>query len=386
MKIRNIVLGSAIATSLLMTSCSPFDQNPYFETDSYGNYEEDYENVNFEGGPEEATAQFNANAQNTFSNRPNQQRTTQRSNYGSDKLVMKPFMDKRSGMPFGYYPLPESWSIKEDGWYGPGGVKIVVYTVSSLNAQQTPYQSPHQLLNGRIGQEIKKAGGQILGTENLSSIAACDKAHRALHWNPGISKSFEAMGLEISNKGEKGYGIIKTEYYQSQYSSMWMYSLITLEAKPDYYEHAKKTLVYALSNFKPNMQQINNWNQKEQQRSNQSWANHNAKMRRNQMNFQTQNRALQNTYNEINDITMQTYKSQSASFDRSNQSITNGIYNENTVTNPYDGNSYQTDANYDRTFMNAYGEQIQTNDQFYSPDRDPYATGYQEVYPNGGGY
>jgi hypothetical protein len=392
MKIKSIILGSSIATTLLIAAYTSFDQTPLYETDNYGDYSEYIDQHDFddprEGSDNEYSNSQEAtyNPQNRYNHMTTAEEQNQAHNYDNDKLVMKPLIDPQSGMPFGFYPLPESWSIKKDGWYGPNGTKVVIYTQPAQNAMQAPYQNPQHLLNGRIGQEIQKAGGSVLGTENLPAIAACDKAHRDLHWTPNVRKTMEAMGLEVVKDGKKGFGIIKTEYHQSQYSSMWMYSVISMDANPGYYEQAKKILIYALSNFKPNMQQIANWNRIEQQRSNASWASHNARMRSNQQNFESRNQALQNTYNDINDITMQTYRNQSASFDRSNQSITNGIYNENTVTNPYDGNSYQTDANYDRTFMNAFGEQIQTNDQFYSPDRDPNAVGYQEVYPNGGGY
>jgi len=217
----------------------------------------------------------------------------------------------------------------------------------------------------------------------LPAIASNDKKYQEMmHLYPGQQRSeVVALGVDVNKTNESGMMIIKSTKSINPYGTSWSSSMIGLTAKDADLEKAKQTLIYALSNFQPHMPQIRQFMQREQQRTGRSWAKHNDRMRSNQRSFEATNRATQEAYAATNNATMNTYRSQSHSFDRSNQALQNGIYNENTVTNPFDGNTYQSDANYDRTFINAFGEQIQTNDQFYKAE-----TGYQEVYPNGGGY
>ncbi len=70
--------------------------------------------------------------------------------------------------------------------------------------------------------------------------------------------------------------------------------------------------------------------------------------------------------------------------DKNQHQIINSINEEETVTNPYDGKSYQIDSGANHTWMNTDGEYIQSDDAFYDPNAD-YGTNYQnwqEVQPD----
>jgi hypothetical protein len=70
--------------------------------------------------------------------------------------------------------------------------------------------------------------------------------------------------------------------------------------------------------------------------------------------------------------------------DRNHRQYMNTLNEEETVTNPYDGQQYQIDSGANQTWMNADGEYIPSDDAFYDPNAD-YDTRYQnwqEVQPD----
>lgn len=292
---------------------------------------------------------------------------------------MQPLIDPASGMPFGHYPLPASWSIKSDAWYGPNGIKVEFFFTQLQTTQQAPYQSPEQFLRSELIHAIQKEGGSIQRTYSLPAMAKNDQQYAEMkHLYPNDQRSdVSVLGVDVYKPNDPGMIIIKSSKEINSFNTGWNQTIIVLSAKEANIEEAKKTLIYALSNFQPHMPHLRQFMQMEQQAANKHWSDHNTRMRNNQRNFEASNQATQQAHAATNDAIMGTYRSQSESFDRNNQTYHNGIYNENTVTNPYDGTTHQSDAMYDRTFMNAFGEQVQTNDQFYQPE-----SGYEEVYPN----
>jgi len=384
MTLQNLIFTSALFSTILLASCSDSQEVPYFETETYNNQkvtrQANYENYNHNDNPSD---QQYGNPTHTSQTSQVMQKATQPISNGNEQLIMQPLMDTQSGMPYGHYPLPNTWSIKKDGWHGPNGIKVEFFYEPMQSSQQVPYQSPQQFLNSRLKPLITKEGGTVLSTYDLPAVAKNQQDYNNMMLlEPNIQNTEVAvLGVDVEKTNEPGVVLIQSIKSNNPYQTMWQQSMIVLTAKPANINKAKQTLINALSNFKPHMPQIQQFMHNERVKSNRSWAEHNDRMRRNQRNFEATNQATQNAYAAVNEATMNTYRSQSSSFDRSNQAYQNGIYNENTVTNPYDGTAHQTDAMYDRTFMNAFGEQVQTNDQFYTPE-----TGYQEVYPNGGGY
>jgi len=382
------IAGSAllIITLLLGASESPsteyYGDEEYFEQYSNGNNnnqsENDYQNNGFSNNNQNGTTHQNQKSQ-TYNNQRNQ------FNGGSEKRVMQPMMDQQRGIPFGHYPLPASWKIKKDGWFGPQGLIIKFVSSQPMDLSQQKYHTPKKILEAELAPQLQQNGGRVTGEQNLGSVAQCDKNYAQLiAMDNGIQTQNEALGFSIDVKGVKAYGIVKTSLSRHQYGGNWYYSVISIDADASYIDQAMEHMIFALSNYKPNMQQVAMYKRDEQMKSNQSWATHNSKMRSNQSAFDARNKAWQDASKATNDAIMGSWKSLSESFDRSNQMITNGIWDENTVTNPWDGTQHQTDNTYDRTFMNAFGDQIQTNDQFYEPGMDYNVHGYEEVFPNGG--
>ncbi len=67
---------------------------------------------------------------------------------------------------------------------------------------------------------------------------------------------------------------------------------------------------------------------------------------------------------------MKSYRTQQESSDRGQQQFNNYLRDEETVTNPYDGQQYQVESGADQYWMNRDGQSIQSNDAFYNPNAD----------------
>lgn len=394
-----IIIGVAIIIAAIIISSTTSTNLPNLESMEYSDFNNHDQSINGRGDSWNETTEQGQHASFTKNmNRSSTPKTTKTSqvsaNYNSsaqegntkDEIVFKPIMDLKRGIPSLYFPLPSSWKVKNEGWYGPKGLEVKQLNSIMMDFQQEPYQSPEQLLNnGEIANEIRKSGGRISDVKRINAISKAEQNYGRLN---AISNDYrlqnEAVGFTIHTNGKKSYGILKTTSYTHQFGGGWIFTLIGLDANASYIDKANEHLIYAYSNFKPNMQQIAMYKAEEIKKSNKSWSDHNNRMRNNQKNFNVSNKAIVDANNATNDAIVGTYNSSSASFDRMNQSQINGIYGENTVSNPYDGTQHQTNDMYDRTFMNSFGEQIQTNDQFYQPGMDPNAIGYEEVYPNSG--
>ena len=377
---KNIKIAAIVGSALLVIAFL-FGGDDSQAMDYYGEeeYFEQYSNGNNNNQSE------NDYQNNGFNNNNNNKNQRNKFNGGSEKRVLQPTMDQQRGIPFGHYPLPASWKMKNDGWYGPNGLTVKFINSQPMDLSQQNYHTPKKILEVELAQQLQQNGGRVTGEQNLGSVAQCDKNYAQLiAMDNGIQTQNEALGFSIDVKGVKAYGIVKTSLSRHQYGGNWYYSVISIDADASYIDQAMEHMIFALSNYKPNMQQVAMYKRDEQMKSNQSWATHNSKMRSNQSAFDARNKAWQDASKATNDAIMGSWKSSSESFDRSNQMITNGIWDENTVTNPWDGTQHQTDNTYDRTFMNAFGDQIQTNDQFYEPGMDHNVHGYEEVFPNGG--
>lgn len=323
----------------------------------------------------------------------------------SSKVEMKPFMDKKTGMPFCHLPLPSNWKInsnatgQQPGITGPNGVNVFTiapksYMFTNDQYTQQMYQQAGQQMRRPIGSknvvselksEMQRNGLTFVKQYDLPSVAQSDKAYSDKLWKVGAMQSnFAATASEWADQnGKKSLIIIHYFEHSSQGLVTWGYYGSLMEAAPNAFQDASQALIYAVSNVQYNEQQIQAYNRNEQQKSNQSWAAHNQKMRQNQANFDATQQAYRSNSDAINNSIMSTYRSQNESSDRTQRQYINSIREENTVTNPYDGKQYQVDQNYNQTWMNSNGDYIQSNDAFYNPngDQNVYQYDWTEVEP-----
>ena len=94
-------------------------------------------------------------------------------------------------------------------------------------------------------------------------------------------------------------------------------------------------------------------------------------MQQNQKNFEQQQALHRSTTDAINRSINSTYENQNAASDRTQEKLLNVIRDENTVTNPHDGEQYQVDSGAEQYWINNDGEYIPSNDPNYNPNLDP---------------
>ena len=180
------------------------------------------------------------------------------------------------------------------------------------------------------------------------------------------------MGSEWSDgKGNSILVIVDQIINDGQSSVFWYYSLKVLEAPNKHFEKAKNAFIYGIVNTQDNPRQIQAYNLSEQQKSTQSWNQHNARMKQNQQNFERQQAIHKSTSDAINRSINSTYENQNAASDRIQDKQINVIRDESTVTNPHDGEQYQVDSGANQYWINSDGEYIPSNDSNYNPNLDP---------------
>lgn len=324
----------------------------------------------------------------------------------AEKLVMLSVMDTTRNMEMYRMPFPENWAmhtpktIEEPNITGPGGINIYYRMGGSYSYNSDPYMqqlyqqtgqsmrapiSVEQIIEQDLKPQINKLGMKYIKQYPLPEVAQRSKNYSSkLYKSLPTQESFNAVGSEWQDdQGNTALVIVDQSIRSGQGSTFWSYQYKILGAPSERFEAAKKAFIYAIVNTQDNAQQIRAYNASEQQKSNQSWGQHNARMRQNQQNFDRQQKIYRETNNAVNNSIMSTYRNQSAASERGQRQFVNSINDESTVTNPYDGKQYQVEAGADQYWMNNDNEYIQSNDTFYNPNMDPYQNNqeWQELQP-----
>ena len=286
--------------------------------------------------------------------------------------------------------LPSSWKLDQNQGLitGPNGLEIRQFQgVSNMYAndpytQQSYAAMGKQMLppigaQGVLQQDLQQKAQQMGLTYQrafaVPSLAQKDRAYSdqlVSYGNP--QKRFDVLATEWKSNDGKQVMILIHYYEQASMGmSFWGYHYKALSASPADYEGAKAQYIRGLEGIRHNQAAIQAYNQQESQTLQQRDAAFQNRMRSNQANFDATQRAYTESQNAINQSQMSIYQSQSESFNRGNQQITNGIYEENTLYNPTIGEYYQVQDGYNNYWMNSEGEYIGTDDQFYNPNTDP---------------
>ncbi|MDW3095589.1 MAG: hypothetical protein R8G33_07950 [Gammaproteobacteria bacterium] len=312
----------------------------------------------------------------------------------AEKVVLHTVIDKQRNMAMHQIPLPASWkivtpnTIEDPSIIGPNGIKIYYRNGGSYVFSNDPYMqqiysqsgqqmrppvSAQQIVEQDLAPQLNKHGLQLEKVYPLPEIAQRSQTYsNKLYKSMPTQQYFDAAGSEWSDgKGNTILVIVDQIANDGQGSVFWYYSLKVLEAPDKHFEEAKVTFIYGIVNTQDNPQQIQAYNLSEQQKSNQSWNQHNARMKQNQQNFERQQAIHKSTSDAINRSINSTYQNQNASSDRLQDKQINVIRDESTVTNPHDGEQYQVEAGADHYWMNSDGEYIPSNDPNYNPNLDP---------------
>jgi len=332
--------------------------------------------------------------QNHTGNSSIQSQYAQAQNTTTEVLQLKNISNPRTGQVVAQMPLPASWNINPNpgeempAATGPGGIEIrqfsgqsFVYSTDYYTNQtyQQSGQSVRQpagveaIINADIKQLAQQQGFQFQKMYALPSLAQVDKAYSdQLVTYGNQQKSFEVAGVDFIGK-DGNMELLIVHYYETFGMGMyiWGYYLQNLSAPKGVFESAKQSYIYGLENIRHNPAAIAAHNSQESAKLSANDAAFQNKMRQKEASFQATQRAHVNSTNAVNEAQMGIYRSQSESFDRSNQQISNGILEENTIYNSENGETYQIEGHSETYWMNANGEYIPSDNSLYNPNTDP---------------
>lgn len=340
----------------------------------------------------------------------------QKNNSQTNGSTTHTFTDKESGMVSFLFPAPENWKVNKNAeknqpiMTGPHNLKIYesephIYSYPTNPMMQEAYRQYGQpinqpiRLNGVIQHDLKprleKDGMKFINQNALAAVTQNQvKYINQLYAFQSSRVNLNIEGTEwIDGEGNPLFVVV---YYmeshdpQSQ-SITWMYSYDFLTANADYFEEAKSTYIYAIENQEAHPNYVAYQNQKSfeikqqtDRKIQQSWAEHNQRMRSNQAAFDARQKLHKETYDAVNQASWDAYNSRNTSMDRSHNATINSIYEQQNVTNPTNGQTYQVEGYYNQYWMNNNGEYIGSDNSLYNPNQNPdyMDQEWEEAIPN----
>lgn len=307
-------------------------------------------------------------------------------------LVSKELRDN-NGTVLAIMPIPSNWEFHdrhaqgEPTITGPNGIKVTDYPPKSFMDNYNPglqnsYVQSGQQLRSMPGVEdliqqdfvptMNSRGYQLVRYYEIPEVTKMDKWYNDQLYKAMPSRiDIAAIGTEW--KGQDGspyFLLIHLNVSTSDAMQTWYYMCTGLEADAEYFEAAKKQLVFSLGNMRYNLQPIMAYNQQEAQRVGQSWAAHNQRMAQNQAAFEASQREHINRTNAINDAIMSGWRERNAASDRSQEQFVDRIYERTNVIDPTTGQGYKVQEGANQYWMNNDGQYIGTNLHGYNPNLD----------------
>ncbi|MEM6264350.1 MAG: hypothetical protein AAGI38_17685 [Bacteroidota bacterium] len=291
----------------------------------------------------------------------------------SDQVEMKEIRDPNTGMVNQYIPLPISWKLTQQGIEGPGGALMQELPGASFGNHQRYIQSVDDILQQDIKQLIQRNGGKYLGTIDLPEVAKRDERLGLQYWQAmPMEKDFQTKGVEARDREGKP-SLIVVHYTKSstQYAVHHAYFLHALTSTDAQYERDKKTFLFALANLQSNPEAVTAFNKKMQEDYLRRERIHAAKMKQSWDHFNAWNRNHIETWKEINEGSMDSWRKRDAMTDAIHERSVDGILERERFSNPFDGKELEVDAGYKHYYTNSFGEVIGSNDEFFNPQQDP---------------
>jgi len=310
-----------------------------------------------------------------------------------ERLVMIPFKDDK-GRVIVSMPFPSSWTFQQKGQpgephiTGPKGIKVVDYPFQSFIYSQDPQLQQIYSQNGQqmrpmpnsidafIQQDFipwgNQNGLQFVRHYEIPEIAKIDNWYDdQLFKVSQPQKKITAIGTEWKKKnGDPFFLLIRLNATQTGGTLLWGYFCSSLESQKDYYELAKKQLIFGIANAYYNPEPIMEYNRIEMQKVNQSWAAFNKRMAENQAAFQAQQRDFVNRSNAVNDAIMSNWKEQSNANEIAHERFVDAITERTNTVNTSTGTQQKVESGYNQYWMNSDGKYISTNSHTYDPNLD----------------
>lgn len=293
-------------------------------------------------------------------------------------------------MPFAELDLPADWQLIQDPRNGSWSVKGPGVTVqNSANAMFTYSQDPAEMqmaaMSGRRVRPLVPAeqivrqdllpimqgkGATLVGQEDAPAIASADQRGMDPLWSVAPTrKTCRANVSEWNNSdGTKTLAVMHLFIFEGQGSVNWGYNLTLLDTDAARFAQARTGLLAALASWRYNPQYFAAYNANEQQRSQKSWADHNARMRNDQANFDAQQRNYRANADATNDAIMGVYRSQRDAGDRGQEQFIDVMRGEQNAVDPYTGQPIKIESGAKQYWMNQYGEYYGTDDVLNDPN------------------
>ena len=312
---------------------------------------------------------------------------------GNEKMVMHPVNDPNTGMVSQQVPLPASWTIARNAQgdepviTGPGGVKVYyrkggTFVYSNDPSMQQSYQMsgmPMRVpvdigtyLKQDVSQAMERTGMRLVRQYPLPQVAAHNQAYMAKLYKSVPSRDHHScMGTEwVNAQGEPLFMLVNMMVSEGENNVFWFTNMQALKADKESMASAKAALINSIVNTQYNPQQIAAYNANEQQKSSQSWSQHNARMQDNKRNFDQRQASHRSTTEAINNNIMDSYNSRMHTNDEIQRGFLNYINDENTVRDNGTGERYQVQTGANQYWMNNNQEYIPSNDVMYDPNAD----------------
>lgn len=289
------------------------------------------------------------------------------------QLITHTIKNPKTGKISGTVQLPNRWKITDKDWASPNGARAEVRKGGSFTSPQYVPQSVDQIIQQQLNPQLQQYGARVTGIIDLPQIAQHNKAIYDLYWKVMPTQDLhQTRGIELVGKdGKPGIIVVHFLLTQSQYGAFAYYYMHTLSGESATgFQNEKNAFLYALATTGVDRQAVALHNQREQQRSQASWAAHNSRMRANQRNFDGWQKASADL-SSVNDIYFETWKNKNQIEDRMQQKTVNGIWEQSNVVNPHNGQTNQVQNGYKYYYVNSYGQYYGTNDEFYNPANDP---------------
>ncbi|HQY01014.1 MAG TPA: hypothetical protein PLV08_14645, partial [Flavobacteriales bacterium] len=217
---------------------------------------------------------------------------------------------------------------------------------------------------------MRKEGFTLVGQENAPEVASADQRGMDPMWSVAPTrKTCVASASEWNkNDGTKTLVVMHIYSFEGQGMVNWGYQLTVLDTRADNFASARTGLLNALASMRYNPQYFAAYNANEQQRSQQSWSEHNSRMRNNQVAFDKSQQIYRENSNATNEAIMGVYRNQRDASDRNQDGFIDYVRGEQNAVDPYTGQPIKIESGSNQYWMNQNGEYYGTDDVLTNPN------------------
>lgn len=264
-------------------------------------------------------------------------------------------------------PTLKVWDVS-GGNYAFGNGQMAQLYQQSGGAIRTPL-SPEQVVLQDAVPRMRKLGYELIGQSDAPAVAQAEQRGLDGLYSVGQSRKTSRANMSEWHKGDLRVALVMHwSSFEGPDMGNWSYYFTRLETSADRFDQEKTALLTGLASLRYNPNYFAAYARSEQQKEQQSWGAHDAKMRTNQAAFDAQQQAHRSNVDAMNNSIMGTWKSTNDRMDHQQNTTINSIRGEEDVINPYTGETYKVESGSDQYWMNSNGEYIGTNDVMFDPN------------------